>query len=44
MMAFPVSAWDYDQLYIVLIFVGVITLLFIIVYLGVGEEKEETES
>ena len=43
-MALPLSAGQYDNLYTVLIFVGVLTLLFIIVYLMIGEEREETEA
>jgi hypothetical protein len=44
MMALPLSAKQYENLYTVLIFVGVLTLLFIIIYLMVGEEREETET
>ena len=44
MMALPLTAGEYDNLYIVLVFVGVLTLLFIIIYLMVGEEREETET
>jgi Ca2+/Na+ antiporter len=44
MMAFPISAAEYDKLYTVLVFVGILTLLFIVIYLMVGEEREETES
>ena len=44
MMAFPLTAGEYDNLYIVLIFVGVLTLFFVIIYLMVGEEREETET
>ena len=44
MMAWPISGGEYDNLYAVLIFLGVLTLLFIIIYLMVGEEREETET
>jgi len=44
MMAIPLTAGEYDQLYIVLLFVGIFTLLFVVIYLMVGEEREETES
>jgi hypothetical protein len=44
MMAWPISDAEYNTLYSVLIFAGVLTLLFIIIYLMVGEEREETES
>ena len=44
MMALPIGSKEYDQLYLVLVFVGILTLLFIVVYLMVGEEREETET
>ncbi|MHA1129223.1 MAG: hypothetical protein ACTSQI_10245 [Candidatus Helarchaeota archaeon] len=39
----PLSSQQYDKLYLGLIWLGVFTLLFIIVYLMIGEEREETE-
>ncbi len=43
LLDFPLSAGDYNQLYLVMIFIAVFTLLLIIIYLMVGEEREETE-
>jgi hypothetical protein len=44
MMGWPITSGEYDNLYTILIFIGVLTLLFIIIYLMIGEEREETET
>ncbi|MHA1265133.1 MAG: hypothetical protein ACTSRS_07850 [Candidatus Helarchaeota archaeon] len=44
LMDLPLSSKDYENLYYGIAFLCIFTLLFIIIYLMVGEEREETES
>ncbi|MHA1648780.1 MAG: hypothetical protein ACTSYB_01200 [Candidatus Helarchaeota archaeon] len=39
----PLSSSEYDNLYYGMIWITIFTLLFVIIYLMVGEEREETE-
>lgn len=44
LLSLPLTGDDYETLFYGMIFVCVFTLLFIIVYLMVGEEREEAET
>ena len=40
----PLSPADYEDLFVGMVFLAAFTLLFIIIYLAIGEEREETET
>ena len=44
LMQLPLSGGDYDDLFLAMVFVAIFTLILVIVYLMVGEEREETET
>ena len=44
LMQLPLPSDEYDDLFLIMVFVAIFTLILVIVYLMVGEEREETET